>query len=310
MTANKDLTYAARAAIHYLLTQQNRDGHWKEYSLPVGKSDAWVTGYVGFALARAAKLGPSLNSGLDTYLAAFRASNWLRGSRTYKSGWGYNSHTGPDADSTAWVLRLLLCLGIPADRGDVEFLLSRLCAEGGFATYDGPGYWGAAHPDVTPAVFLGLPLEVRSTIEQRVVDYLHSVRAPDGTWPSYWWRTCHYATYLNVELADVLGQMDTCALPVVSKERTHRIYSAFDLACVTGIAAIRSRDSKVIGALVRELVRLQRHTGMWPGGANLRVTDSDCAQPWVDPRGKLYCDSQGLITTATALCVLARAISS
>jgi hypothetical protein len=215
---------------------------------------------------------------------------------------------GSDADSTAWALRLFSSLGEPVDDCDAEFLLAKHRPEGGFATFDGPENWGRSHSDVTPAVFLALPRAVSDPLKANVIRYTERMRAPDGSWPSYWWRTCHYATLLNSELYHTLGLMDGYTLPVISSDEPQRVHTEFDLACVTGVAAIRSGNNRLIGELVRELVRRQRLGGSWPGGANLRVTNPGCAEPWVSPLGQLYIDGAGLLTTATAIRALVFAL--
>jgi hypothetical protein len=229
----------------------------------------------------------------------------LHANRPAAAGWGFNTVAGPDADSTAWALRLFSCLGEQVDDRDADFLLAKHRPEGGFATFDGPENWGIAHADVTPTVFLALPREIGAPLARDVIGYAAGVRAADGTWPSYWWRTCHYATFLNSELYDRLGVTDQYTLPVVTLLETQCVHTAFDLACVTGIAAVRSPGSAVLDGLIRELLRLQRFRGDWAGGANLRVTDPGCAEPWANPRGRLYVDRAGLLTTATAIRALA-----
>ncbi|MFZ2489731.1 MAG: hypothetical protein WAZ19_16615, partial [Anaerolineae bacterium] len=45
--------------VAYLLATQEPDGHWWDFWLPVGASDAWVTAYTALALLDAAA-GPHL----------------------------------------------------------------------------------------------------------------------------------------------------------------------------------------------------------------------------------------------------------
>lgn len=294
---NLELTYVLRRASKYLLSQQQTDGHWEEYSLPVGKSDAWVTGYIGYALAEAAPfvtpefLMPS----------AVRAAKWLDSNRVYPAGWGYNSITGADADSTAWAIRLMQSSRKTIRASDVAFLLSKLCPRSGFATYDGPGFWGVAHPDVTPNVFISLPNSIQDSIKQQIIEYADNSRSADGTWPSYWWRTCHYSTLLNLEMLTLMGKRDEFQLPVVRDNETHAIHSDFDLACVTGIAALQQVADFAVTSLVEALMRKQQNDGAWQGDKNLRVTHPNCKEPWLQAQGQHYWDSLGLITTATAV---------
>src|SRR5260370_19815072 len=68
-------------------------------------SEAWSTAWVGWCLA---SCPPPLRSEARTCLQ--RALRALSGCRC-AGGWGYNRTTGPDADSTAWVVRFLSHLG-------------------------------------------------------------------------------------------------------------------------------------------------------------------------------------------------------
>jgi hypothetical protein len=79
----------------------------------------------------------------------------------------------------------------------------------------------------------------------------------------------------------------------------------FDLAFATGIAALQG-DDLLSRSLAKELLRHQNTDGSWAGGRELRVTEATCSCPWEDPRGKLYRDLKGLISTATCLLILSR----
>src|SRR5260370_1321069 len=81
------------------------DWFWRDYHLPPGMSDAWSAAWVGWCLA---SRPPPLRSEARSCLQ--RALRALSGCRC-AGGWGYNRTTGPDADSTAWVVRFLSHLG-------------------------------------------------------------------------------------------------------------------------------------------------------------------------------------------------------
>jgi hypothetical protein len=302
--SNSSLSKALTRALEYLLSHQQKDGHWEEYSLPVGRSDAWVTGYIGYAVAEAAPFV------MPSYfmLSSVQAAEWLDSNRAYPAGWGYNGFTGADADSTAWAIRLMQVVRKALLDVDIAFLLSKLCPDSGFATYDGPGFWGVAHPDVTANVFISLPNSQQNSIKQQIIDYTVNSRSEDGTWPSYWWRTCHYSTLMNLEMLTLLGIRDEFQLPVVQNDETHAIHSDFDLACVTGIAALHQTGGLAVNSLVETLMFKQKNDGAWLGDENLRVTHPDCKQPWFQAQGQRYSDSVGLITTATAVRALVLAI--
>jgi hypothetical protein len=294
------VTDAIESACAYLLRRQRHDGHWEDYDLPTGRSDAWVTAYVGLALSGAARQG--LCGDADD--AAGRAAAWLAQHRAYAAGWGYNGGTGADADSTGYALRLLRAVGQSVRSEDEDWLLAHWRPQGGFATYATDDGWGLAHPDVTPVAFAALS----PAAQQRLRDTLRRVmlgsRDSDGTWPSYWWRTRHYSTYVNARLALALGLDIRPAAPAVSLEIDRTVHSAFDLAFVAANAALHDAHGATCRDLTDLLLRLQESEGHWEGAANLRVTRHDAADPWHRPEGALYVDIDHLITTASAVVAL------
>lgn len=222
--------------------------------------------------------------------------------RPYPAGWGYNRVTGPDADSTAMSLKLHDAAGLPRLPEDEAWLLERWLPGGGVATYPGAGAWATAHNDVTAIAFMAFPERERTARIQELTGYLHRTRQPDGTWPSYWWRTAHYATFYTGCLIRDLALAVPLPLLVVDQREGYAVESALDLALVVGIAGlIRHR---ALGELTKLLLSSQCEDGRWDGGPNLRVTSPTCWQPWRVPRGTLYVDEEGLITTATAIRVL------
>jgi hypothetical protein len=293
---------AIDAGVRYLLAHRFSDGHWEDFDLPVGRSDAWVTAYVGLALAAAAghDSRPCASS------AAAGAADWLATHRPYAAGWGYNHTTGPDSDSTAYALLLLRVAARPIPPDDENWLCDRWQATGGFATYARPDAWGMAHPDVTPVAFRALSPGARQRLQPRLVDYLLRTRRTDGTWPAYWWRTAHYCTFLNNSLLRDLGLRVGSCPPVVSADEAHGVHSAVDLVFVTANALLDPELSPLAGALVSELLAEQHPNGHWAGAPNLRVMRHDAKDPWSHPCGRLYADTNHLFTTASAVQVLAR----
>ncbi len=295
-----ELPSALRAAVAYLLSHQAADGHWQDYRLPVGRSTAWVTAYVGVALAES-------DHSEAVRRSAGAAADWLEQHRPTPQGWGYNDHTGPDADSSAFALTLLRLAGKTPLPSDLAWLRQRWHRNGGFATYARDDAWGAPHNDVTPAAFLALAPADQIALRDDVLEVLARERCKDGTWPSYWWRTCHYATWWSLRLLRALGVPQKGRLPVVGMDEQHAIHGAFDLALVTGIASLQQARPGLISGLASELLALQQQDGAWAGSMNLRVTDPSCHQPWSGDVacGRLYADEDHLVTTATALRVLA-----
>jgi Prenyltransferase and squalene oxidase repeat len=292
---------AIHASASYLVDHQAADGHWEDYSLPVGPSDAWVTAYVGLALSQVT----SHEGAAAAMSAATRAASWLVTNRPYAAGWGYNGRTGPDADSTAHVIALLHATGTREEERDSAWLLRRWQPDGGFATFEGPEAWGKAHADITPICFRVLPRHHRAKLEGNLIGFLTRMRRDDGSWPSYWWRTGFYSTYACLALLRDLKFEPIPSLVLSGMKETNSISSAFDLAFATGIAALQ-KDDLLCQSLAKELLRHQNTDGSWAGGKELRVTETNCSCPWEDPRGQLYCDLKGLISTATCLAILSR----
>lgn len=287
---NHNIQAAADDAIDYLRGIQADDGYWTDYKLPVGSAEQWVTGYVGLALAEAGEREATL-----------KATTWLTSQRSYEAGWGYNSITGADADSTAFALRLLQTLGLPVEEKDQDFLLS-LWRDGGFATYPQDDAWGMPHLDVTPLAYLALNDSARSRLRDDVIAFLHQMRQPDGLWHGYWWRQPFYATYLALELVGELG-ISEADFPSAVENVNYEICDMFNLALLMGIKHLRGES---VDDLLQMLLTHQAANGSWEGSSNLRVTDPDCESPWLDPLGRTYTDFNCTITTATVLRVLTR----
>lgn len=299
----KDLSAACTAgmarALAYLLRVQAADGSWGDYLLPTGSSDGWVTAYVGCALATLGQLPGFAAAGV----AARRAADWLSGHRPYTRGWGYNAQTGADADSTAWVIRLLHLTGRPVAAADEEFLLAHWRPTGGFATYlDGPGHWADAHPCVTAVAYLALSPARQATLRAPLGRFLAGVAPANGQWPAYWWRNHFYSTYQHQHLFRQLRVAEPAMpLPAASVVLPDSP-TILEQALVIGI---KQHKGQLSAAACWDLLHQQLLDGRWPGGHDLRVTEPDCAAPWQVPQGRLYRDFAGTITTATALQVLA-----
>jgi hypothetical protein len=293
MSAHDAMMRAAAA----LCRAQHADGHWEDYrDLPVGSADAWVTAYVGLALCDHAEATDDA-AARD---AARRAAAWLIASRGAEPGWGYNSRTGADADSTAHALLLLRrfdvrCLDV------ATWLRDAWQPDGGFSTYRRRDGWGIAHPCVTPVAYLALEPPDQRALRSAFLRYVEAGRAAGG-WRSYWWASPHYSTLVNLIALDALAELGVGAEPIEPHGAPDE--SAFDLACRAGIAALQ-RGSSRARDLAAALASAQRDDGTWPPGAALRVTEPSCLAPWIEPAGRVYLDAAGTFTTATALRSLA-----
>jgi hypothetical protein len=289
---------ALNDAVSYLISIQHKDGYWQDFDLPVGASDQWVTAYVGMSLAY---VGRQTNLPEATR-AAQTALDWLCRDRPYSAGWGYNSMTGPDADSTTMALTLMRALGHVPDPADSDFLASRWrTGDGGVATYDGPDAWGHAHWDVTAYAYAAMAPKDRETHADDFRAGLKANLQTDGTWRAYWWRTPYYSTLVTLEALAELGIPEP-----VNTTVSLAVDGTFDIICAIGIAQLRGANAHQIESALVALHRSQWPDGRFPGGANLRVTDETCHAPWDTPQGNYFTDTAATITTATALRVLAR----
>lgn len=290
-------------AVRFLLARQSPGGMWRDFELPVGPADAWVTAYVGLALRA---LPPSLRPPVvDAALA--RAADWCEAAMGPDHGWGYNAFTGSDADSTAHVIRLLTAVGRPVAPACHARLLDFQRADGGFATYrrtDPDDSWGHSHADVTPAALLALAPHAPAAAAVRAgVAYAVAQQHATGRWPSYWWRTHDYATHANVGALRALGaafDVEACARaclgappPVAPFEASLRLATLARLGVV---------DPTQVRTATGALGRAQQVDGGWPSSPMLRLTDPRCPDPWAhDHAGTLYADGRRIFTTATVV---------
>lgn len=293
-----EIEAALKDAVRYLCALQRENGQWGDYQLPVGESNEWITAYVALALAKyGGRTGSSL--ALD---AASAAMDWLCTDRSYLAGWGYNSRTGPDSDSTAMSIALHRELGRSVRSEDQAFLRELWRIDGGIATYDGPGAWGCVHWDVTPLAYIGLGEEDQHALRASFLRGLGENLMADGMWRAYWWRNPYYGTLLTLEVLDKLGLPD----PGIDAERPDSIEvdNSFDLSCLIGIEALRGASAERLNPLVDSLLAWQNQDGRWPGSPNLRVTENTCYAPWDEPDGTYYTDHAATISTATVIRVL------
>jgi hypothetical protein len=289
---------SCQAAVEYLRGLQ-AEGGWDDYRLPVGSSTQWVTGFAGLALAQAA----AATGDTGARAAAEAAADWLLAHHDYPAGWGYNGQTGADADATAVAIRLLRLLGRPVPARDERWLLGHWRPEGGFATYDGPGCWGDVHPCVTAMAAMALDDATLHGLGDEMAVYLKRFGRADGTWPAYWWRGHHYSTFHHHQLLRRLGVAGDFPAPSPGLGLADDA-PAFDLAYAAGTAWLAG-DEKEADRLLTRLINDQRFDGGWRGAPTLRVTEEDCARPWEAPRGTLYPDLRGVMTTASAVLAFA-----
>jgi len=299
-TGPLELRAAAHAATHFLLRHEESPGSWTDFRLPVGVATDWVTAHVAGALAAGTAVGVRCRGAA---LALDRADERLGEPVAGIDGWGFNADAGPDADTTA-LATLFLSNRRRVPTRVVEFLASHRRPDGGYATYGGPAGWARSHPCVTPPVALALRSCGRPVTAQ-TLGYVRRSRRDDGTWPAYWWRGEHYATFWNLLLLRSLGCRIARRGPVLDGRESARILSTLDLACLVGVLFLRLGADDGTRRVAGLLLSRQRADGGFDGGSDLRVTHHDCLEPWADPVGQLYRDDRGLLTTAMVLRVLA-----
>jgi hypothetical protein len=331
------LSSACAAATGFLVQAQAANGSWKDFLLPAGSSDIWVTAYAGCALARVPD---------DGARAASRAAwKFLEGATGNAGGWSYNAAVPGDADSTLWSLRLAEALGEAESecaRRAAGFLCTHVRDDGGLATYSSAepicayiglppvvpfAGWLQSHACVSAA---GANLQSQGPALRQ---YLLQRQRTDGSWPAYWWFDDEYATAEAVaalaghgEGADAVARATDWAL---AREASVAAGGAFALALWLRILALSDHSSTRDAALargIRSLAERQRPDGSWPPSARLRVPRPDAMlpgpnldwRPWKGlPPGQpslaailqhtftIYSlDQNAVFTTATVLSVL------
>ncbi|MFB9239670.1 hypothetical protein ACFFWC_29765 [Plantactinospora siamensis] len=284
---------AAARAVGYLRRLQHPQGSWSDFMVAVGCSDSWVTGYAGSALAAAAA-SPTLDPAVRTAAAegADAAADWLLSTVGPGAVWGYHRGVAPDADSTAWVVRLLAAVGRPVPAAALEFLTAH---EGtaGYRTYQDvyrTGRWSEPTPDVTAAALLAR-YEGGALGRPALADAWSRLVArwqrPPGRWTSIWWAEDGYPTALALEAWTVAGRPGLAPVPAPVRPPA----TAFGHA--SWLHALVLADAPVDA---RSLLAAERPGGGWAGDAELLVPD---------PSGggvtERSVDARGVFTTATAL---------
>ena len=267
------------------LSRARCGAHWRDFALPVGASDAWVTGYVLTSLAELRDTALPA----DPTLAA-PALHWLLEAQQPGGGWGYNGGVPADADSTAWVM--LACRGWshPVPSSAQRFLLRCMRGAGGFATY----------PAATaPAVGWARPAEDVAAVARR------ALRLPAATGeggpalpPATWWTSPLYVTAMRLAGGATVSGNTRAALAGFVPA------GAFEAAL---LLICRAALRQSCAALLRRLLEMQGADGLWAPSARLRLARPAVAAPWaVIDSGPLFLDGQAVFTTATVLAALGR----
>ena len=209
---NQQVTAALEAGLEAVLAKQNPDGAWEDFVLPYyGKSDFWTTAHIGFRLAL---LPPKWRSEkVQTAIEA--AGRFLQAQG--KTGWGFNSRSPIDADSTAHVMLFLKAVNVELSSETIETLQSFWIPNQGFATFLQEGHWPAvwceAHPDVTP---LALHALAAFTSGPDLSHYMNSLIHQDyfdnqaqQHWRAFWWNLDWYTFAAWCRCLNALGKLGT-----------------------------------------------------------------------------------------------------
>ncbi|NEQ07043.1 MAG: squalene--hopene cyclase [Moorea sp. SIO4E2] len=288
-TAKSAVKSAIDRAIVFLLLSRDTQGWWKDFFLPAGASDAWVTGYVGTVLAH------SQNS--HAWKAAEKAWTLLAQQCHDREGWGYHAGVPADADSTLWGLQLAQALGREGEESSHRghrFLRRHLKPDGGVTTYEQeatirnyiglpPGLvpftaWCHSHTCVTAAAAsLGEWREI-------VAPYLLSQQQADGSWHSYWWFEDEYCTALALTAVESQESIERAV-----KWGCHRLLYWLEASqpsefAIAWCLQILSRDStpstqQLVERGVKFLLQRQHSNGSWQPSARLRVPRPDNFNP-------------------------------
>ena len=286
---------ALRRGLEVLLRAQRGDGFWYEFEVRPGASDTWVSGWVGWCVATSMALSGHRSPGVEQ--ACRRAAAALVRCRRDK-GWGFNRACGPDADSTAWVLRFLAAMNISANSSG--YLAPYIDAGGGVHTFVEPHYspWTDAHDDVASNVGLALLADpgarpLMSRVRQRLLS-----RCPVAT---YWWTTPSYGQAWALRFLQASDRLEPAciehargwlsALPAPAScfDAAHRLMMHMTICAGSSCSVLQ------VNRLLDEL----KPDG-WPGAAVLRIPPRQAAESEA-----LAPELRGTLTTS--ICVRALA---
>ncbi|MEA5622969.1 prenyltransferase/squalene oxidase repeat-containing protein [Nostoc sp. UHCC 0251] len=321
------LNQAIDAAIQFILNSANQKGWWCDFDIDSRKkrSDEWVTAYVGTVLA-------SLPHEMAKQ-AAHHAWRLLLSRCQSSPGWGYNGFAPPDADSTAWTLRLATALGeIKSQRAQAasQFLAQHQLSSGGVVCYlekelafntnansSSLKGWCSVHTCVTAAV------AVLEEIKAPSIEFLRNTQLENGSWKAYWWYDHEYATALAVEALamdnyqrhyqQVQLAIDWAVSRISSSgavySRQYGDNSAFATAwCVRTLALAKEKQylSTKLDQAVNWLMNTQKADGSWTSSALMRFPDpADILEP-DSSSSPIIPDNKRIFTTATVLAALSR----
>lgn len=336
------LTDSVDGASRFLEESVRPDGFWSDFLTLAGESVYWVSGYVGYALARgAAPLGEERRR-----LLLSVGSRILE--RQYEDGgWGYGPGVPADADSTSWCLLFLSRLGTQGtesrERATRFLLRHQNPVDGGFRTYAVPSEvgrymmldasvsfqgWSSSQTCVTPVAGHALAESGSSLGVDKALEYVRRGQAQEGYWEPYWWSERLYSTVNCMEFLKTCGGEADAGLVSRAQDwiaRTQLASGAWGDATESGgapfstalairgmMVAPRPGLSESTRRGVEWLLADQLTDGSWNSHHILRIPHPSTMEPWKQQRwnrdGKainaVIKDHRRLYTTATAFTAL------
>jgi hypothetical protein len=292
--------------LSFLENCQSKDsGHWVDFETNrSGPSDVWITAYV---LSRLNNIltGPNFNKSLLFLLQTVKDN----------AGWGFNTQTPADCDSTIFALEALFSSIPDFDIFKYLPIIFRLQKKGGgFSTYYdeetlqnfrsyGIGRntyqgWLDEHTCVTSEViwFLNqIYMLDYSTPLIRAIDWLLSRQHREGYWVPYWWRSLYYVfprvlslilSFQNTRYADRIKLGSSF---IINTQSNYGFWSnGFDndepcilSTCwaVDGLLAIRPTPISIITKAIRWLLKSQQLDGSWAASPCLQIPPPSLINP-------------------------------
>lgn len=274
-----------KQAASFLASRQDNDGYWRDYQLEPGRSDAWITATVGFALFKVRGLCKEVKKAVHVLRSTVRPG-----------GWGYNSSTACDADTTSWAILFLSSARALEGINASDLLTKYITSSGGvhtFPTLKHFGSWAKEHDDVAPNVGMAL----LSIGEVTQIKKLRKRILERPVWESFWWQCYSYVCAQSLEFLSLSGGIPE---EIIKRERIK-------------IECLSSAPSSILDLSQRllintylelnvghnELPDLQLKDGGWSSSAELLGPGQHNDSP-----GKTNVDDRRLMSTALSLLTL------
>ena len=289
-----ELRRAVAQGLRFLRRHQDLDGHWRDYELEPGRSEAWVTAYTGLAVWSGRRPGAAVRRAADALLRTRR-----------EEGWGYNSRTACDADSTSWSIRFLARTNALDGIAIAPLLAMYATPSDTFRTFRSPerfGTWAGEHDEVTPLAGLALVAAGEHSLAARVRDAVLRTWRTKEEWVPFWWATPAYASAQNLEFLAATGGIPEdvaagesarllCRRPAGSAIETTQVLA---MALLLGLREAACEACQL-------LLRAQWPDGGWPPSPALLVPEQqhDLSVP-----PQHFADDRRIFGTAAAVVAL------